>query len=200
MTYRSDGQLTGTTWPELASRWQRLVSGIIDAVTVAAVVTAAWIPALHAYLRSYRTMVNNPDIDMPSFQAVTPHVVGAVVLAALASACFAIAYHWLLTDYWGATIGKRALGIRVVASAGRSTVGHRAAFIRALTFVASAVIPFVSYWLLYFYEGLTFGLAFLLLPAFFAADILALFGKGQRQCLHDKAARTVVVVGSAAPR
>jgi uncharacterized RDD family membrane protein YckC len=180
----------------LAEWWRRLLGWVIDAIIISVLVAATWIPAVHAYLHSYRTMIHNPDIDVPGIQAVTPPVLDVGILSAIASACIAVTYYWLLTSSWGTTVGKRALGCWVVTSAGRIKVSHRAAFIRALVFVAGgAVVPILSL-VLYFNFLYSFFAPFRLLPLFFLADNLWLLGDGQRQCLHDKAAGTVVVRGS----
>jgi uncharacterized RDD family membrane protein YckC len=83
----------------------------------------------------------------------------------------AIAYYWLLTGYWGTTIGKRALGTWVVTADGGSRMSLRRSFVRALVFVLGGeVIPF-----------------------FFFTDNLWLTRDPRWQALHDKVAGTVVV-------
>jgi uncharacterized RDD family membrane protein YckC len=179
--------------PALAEWWRRLLGWLIDSTIISVLTAATWIPIVHAYVRNYRTMINNPDMDIPSLQAVTPHVIDLGMLSAIASACIAVTYYWLLTALCGATIGKRALGIRVAASAGRARAGQRAALIRAMVFVVGgAIIPLFAISL---YVNFLFAFAAPLsfLPVFFVVDNLWLLGDRQRQCLHDKAAGTVVV-------
>jgi uncharacterized RDD family membrane protein YckC len=111
---------------QLAEWWRRLFSWIIDTIILTVLVAALWIPVVHAYNHEYRIMIKNPDFDMPRIQAVlTPHVLDAGMLSVLASAFVAAVYYWLLTGFWGTTIGKRALGVRVVAAAGWTRVGRR---------------------------------------------------------------------------
>jgi uncharacterized RDD family membrane protein YckC len=132
---------------------------------------------------------------------VTAHVLDVGILSVLASACIAVAYYWLLTSFWGTTIGKRALGVRVVAAAGWTKAGQKAAFIRAAVFVVGgSVTPFFALFLFYSFGSSSSFLLILSLPIFFFADNLLLLGDRQRQCLHDKAAGTVVVRGSAIRR
>jgi uncharacterized RDD family membrane protein YckC len=177
-----------------------MLGWMIDAIIISALVAASWIPAVHAYVHSYRIMINNPDIDVPSVQAVTPPVVDVGMLSVLASACIAVAYYWLLTSFWGTTIGKRTLGTWVVTSAGRTKVGQKAAFSRAVVFVVGGALTPILSLFLYFNFLFSLFVPFSFLPVFFVADNLWLLGDRQRQCLHDKAADTIVVKGSALRR
>lgn len=180
----------------LAEWWRRLLGWVIDGAIISILVAATWIPAVHAYVHSYRIMIKNAEIDVPGIQSVTPPVLNAGILSAIESVCIAVTYYWLLTSFWGTTVGERALGTWVVTSAGRARVSHRAAFTRAVVFVAgAAVVPILSLFL-YFNFLYSFFAPFSLLPGFFLADNLWLLGDSQRQCLHDKAAGTVVVKGN----
>jgi len=163
--------------PRLAQWWRRLLGWAIDTVLIGILAAGLWIPVVDAYGRNYRSMLKNPDIDEPAIQAVTAHVLGIGAVAALISACIAVAYYWLLTGFWGTTSGKRALGTWVVTANGWTKVSQRSAFLRAAVFVVGPVIPF-----------------------FFLVDNLWLLAGSQRQCLHDKAASTVVVKASAIGR
>ena len=85
--------------------------------------------------------------------------------------CLSVSYYWLLTGYWGTTIGKRALGTWVVRASDGGKVSLRASFLRALVFVLGGEV----------------------VPLFFVIDNLSLTADAGRQTLHDKAARTLVV-------
>ena len=154
----------------LAEWWRRLIGWVIDSVVVGVLVAGSWVRTVHAYSDTYRIMLRNPDIDVPSFSAINARVLADGLLATFASAGIALAYYGLLTGLWGTTVGKRMLGAWVVTSAGRAKPHGKSAFIRAAVFVVGPVILF-----------------------FFFADNLTLLGDKQRQCLHDKAAGTVVV-------
>jgi len=119
-------------------------------------------------------MLKESYIDEPSVQAITEHVLALGGLSILFSACIAVAYYWLLTAFWGTTVGKRALGTWVVSADDWSKVGQWSALIRAGVFALGLVMPL--FWLV---------------------DNLWLLPDSQRQCLHDKAASTLVVKGSA---
>ena len=94
----------------------------------------------------------------------------------------ALAYYWVQHAAWGATIGKRALGMRVVTAADRSRIGVRAAGLRAAAFLIGPM-------------------AFLLLPGplnilgglLWLADTGLILLDSRAQCLHDKLAGTIVV-------
>lgn len=114
-----------------------------------------------------------------AYQHVYSRTVAPLLIVLVASLCFAVGYYWLLTGFWGTTIGKRILGTWVVTAKGWSEVGMGAALIRAIVFVVGGEIAF---------------------PLFFLIDSLWLLRGSQRQCLHDKAARTIVVKGAALGR
>jgi uncharacterized RDD family membrane protein YckC len=85
-----------------------------------------------------------------------------------------LVYDWVQHGLWGRTLGKRALGTRVVRASDRSKVSGGAAGGRAAVYALPSIVPFVG------------GLFTLL-------NELWLLWDRQRQCLHDKAAHTVVV-------
>jgi uncharacterized RDD family membrane protein YckC len=104
---------------------------------------------------------------------VVGHAIGAGVLILLL--CLWFLFGWL--GYWvyfegsesGQTIGKRALGIRVRNDrGGRASYGQ--AFGRNIVARLIGIIPFAG-----------------------LADVLWPLWDGRHQCLHDKAASTVVV-------
>jgi uncharacterized RDD family membrane protein YckC len=67
----------------------------------------------------------------------------------------------------GQTLGKRALGIRVIDLNGGGSIGHARAAIRYVTSIVSALIIYLGYlWMLW---------------------------DGEKQCWHDKTANSVVV-------
>ncbi|MFI0486501.1 RDD family protein [Actinomadura sp. 9N215] len=87
-------------------------------------------------------------------------------------------YEWLQISRWGATLGKRAVGIKVVRAADGGPVPKGRAVLRALCFS-----PGIYYAPNY-------------LPVLGQLNILwLLWDRPLRQCLHDKAAKTMVVRG-----
>jgi uncharacterized RDD family membrane protein YckC len=88
------------------------------------------------------------------------------------TAVIAIIYFGLQHGKWGQSIGKRALGIRVVRAADNGPIGYGAAFGRVgFTYVFSVI---------------TIGIGSLI-------DAIWIFWDGRKQCLHDKVVKTVVV-------
>jgi uncharacterized RDD family membrane protein YckC len=173
----------------LAEWWRRLLGWVIDSVIIGVSVAGLWVPTVNAYKHAYRAMLLNPDIDEPSFSAVfDQHVFAIGLLTACASLGIALLYYGLLTRLWGTTPGKRALGTWVVTSAANAKPDVRSAFIRAAVFVIVPLIPFVPF------ASASIRAAFgPVILFFFLADNLWLLFDKQRQCLHDKAAGTVVV-------
>jgi uncharacterized RDD family membrane protein YckC len=94
----------------------------------------------------------------------------------------ALAYFWVQHAAWGATVGKRALGVRVVRASDQSRIGVAAAGIRAVVFLAGPAI----FLLLVFPFSVVGG-------ALWGADGLAAVLDSQAQALHDKLAGTIVV-------
>jgi uncharacterized RDD family membrane protein YckC len=155
-------------------------------------------PALHAYNHAYRALLLNPDIDEPSLSAAFDrHVFAIGLLTACASLGIAVLYYGLLTTFWGTTPGKRTLGTWVVTSAARAKPDGKSAFIRAAVFVVAPLVPLVLFASAYVRTVYPLGPVTLF---FCAADNLWLLVDKQRQCLHDKAAGTVVVKRRASQR
>lgn len=91
-------------------------------------------------------------------------------------------YEWVQVAKWGKTVGKHVVGIRVCASGGEAVPLGRAA-VRALCY--SPGIYYVPNYL----------------PVLAQLNVLwMLWDKPWRQCLHDKAAKTIVVKDNRAPR
>jgi uncharacterized RDD family membrane protein YckC len=169
--------------PRLAEPWRRLVGWIIDGLIISAISAALWIPLAISFANRLQNVANiYPDSTAPGAQAAYNHAVaqtaGAFVIVLVATFCISVGYYWLLTASWGTTIGKRIVGTWVVSTNGWTKVGLGAALIRALVFVVGGEI----------------------IPFFFLLDNLWLLWDSQRQCLHDKAASTIVVKSSALGR
>lgn len=94
----------------------------------------------------------------------------------------ALAYYWVQHAAWGATIGKRALGLRVVRAADRSRIGITAAGVRAVTFLIGPAVFLLLASPVNFAGGVLW-----------AADTGLVLVDSRAQCLHDKLAGTIVV-------
>jgi uncharacterized RDD family membrane protein YckC len=158
----------------LASRWRRLIAFVIDAVILTLVTGALW----GRLLASFASRLGNAmsaDPDRPGARSaigrVFSHTIGPYLLVLALTIILAVLYCWLLTGYWGTTIGKRSVGLWVVSADDRSRISLHRSAVRALVFVLGGEV----------------------LPLFFLIDNGWLLGDRQRQTLHDKVAKTVVV-------
>jgi uncharacterized RDD family membrane protein YckC len=166
--------------PTLAEWWQRLLGQLIDSVIVGVICSVLWIPAFSTYISKLRSISNQygGNLNTPAAQtAIThagSHLFGKLFLAGIAFAVLMFIYDWVQHGLWGQTLGKRALGTKVVRASDRSKISGGAAGGRAAVFALPPIVPLVG--------GL-----------FALVNELWLLWDRQRQCLHDKAAKTVVV-------
>jgi uncharacterized RDD family membrane protein YckC len=175
--------------PALASPWQRLVAQTIDWIIILVVSVIVFWSQLSVVWREVQAITGRyPDLTSPAAQAAinsvsrNPANQHALVYWFLGIFGLALFYYWVQHAAWGATIGKRAMGVRVVRAADRSRVGVRAAGIRSVAFlVGPAVFLLLAY------------------PANVLGGILWVADSGmpvldsRAQSLHDKLAGTVVV-------
>jgi uncharacterized RDD family membrane protein YckC len=163
----------------VAEWWRRLLGWVIDCVALTVLTAAAWVPAVANWARQVHQLLQQyPDSGTPAAQAALNRVGSGLLrdalLLAFSSLAVSFCYYWLQHARWGQTLGKRALGTKVVTADARSKITGGAAAGRAAVFVLAPVVPF-------------------------AGGIFALLGclwltwDPRRQCLHDKAASTVVI-------
>jgi uncharacterized RDD family membrane protein YckC len=139
---------------EYAGRGQRLLAAIIDGIITGAI---GWIIA-------------TPFVGVGAMYG-TKHL-GARLGANLITTIVAIVYYALQHGKWGQTLGKRALGIRVVLADGGGPIAYGAAFGRVVFTYAISLV--------------TCGIGGIV-------DAAWILGDQRRQALHDKVVRTVVV-------
>lgn len=159
----------------LAEWWRRLLAFVIDSLVLTLVTGALWGRLLASFASRMSNAVNAPAAGTPGAHGAVGRVfgntTGPYLIVLVATIVVAIIYYWVLTGYWGTTIGKRALGTWVVSAGDRTRISLPVSFLRALIFVLGGeVVPF-----------------------FFLVDNLWLVRDKRRQALHDKAARTLVV-------
>src|SRR6266702_3845734 len=99
---------------------------------------------------------------------------GRFLILSLVSTALLFGYDWLQHGLWGQTLGKRALGTMVVTADSHSRISGGAACGRAAVYTLVPSVPLVG-------------------PLFGLINVLWLTWAPKRQCLHDKAASTVVV-------
>jgi uncharacterized RDD family membrane protein YckC len=169
--------------PALAAWWQRLLARIIDGAILAILFSPLWIPPYGKFFSALRTIRNEypAGTNLNSVAAARTlivhaesHLIARLFVVGLLFYLVAFAYDWIQHGLWGQTIGKRALGTQVVMADGRTKVGGGSAAGRAAIYALSPMVPFVG------------GLFDLLNELWLTWD-------PRRQCLHDKAAHTVVV-------
>ncbi|HVA59903.1 MAG TPA: RDD family protein [Mycobacteriales bacterium] len=165
----------------LARWWQRALARVFDGVLIAAAGAAVAVPLLLPQIRLYsRELAALPSgaTPPPLSSAFGNRILVATVLFALGG----YLYEWLFIAVRGATLGKMALGIRVVQVDG-SVPGWARSLRRMAVPLAGAVIQFTAI-------GALGGLAGL---AVFVVYVSFLWDP-RRQSYNDKLAGTFVVV------
>jgi uncharacterized RDD family membrane protein YckC len=109
----------------------------------------------------------------------------------------ALVYYWVQYAAWGATVGKRALGVRVVGVTDRSRIGVRQAGIRTVAFLVGPALFVMSQAEVdaggrAVSTGLVTAL-YALGAVLWAADGVLVLLDSRAQSLHDKLAGTIVV-------
>jgi uncharacterized RDD family membrane protein YckC len=164
----------------LAGFGDRLLAYIIDALIMGAVAMLIWVPAMIWWFQRFAVELTRMDTsydpsDQIPAETVSAFLVGYLILfGVILVATLGISYIYLVEMSWrsGQTIGKRAMKLQV-APAEPGAQRSRMMFVKrwAVERVGGAFLPFFSY-----LDGLW-----------------QLWDKPLQQCLHDKAAHTVVV-------
>ncbi len=171
--------------PALAAGWERLVAATVDWLLIMIVSVLIFLSPLERIWRQIRVIY--PNLSTPAGQAAfsnfehSPATVSTLLSFWLAVFGIALAYYWVMHAAWGATLGKRAVGVVVVTAADRGRVGVRAAGIRAVAFLIGPAIMLILAQI----EWLG-ALIWLCDNGLLLLDL-------QAQCVHDKLARTVVI-------
>ena len=166
--------------PTLAEWWQRLLARIIDAAVILVLASPFWLPPFATYAHRIQDVQNlyHGDVSSPAAQTAISvagsRLFGSLLLAGIAGALITMVYDWIQHGLWGKTLGKRAVGTMVVAADTRAKISGGAARGRAAVYALPSAIPIVG-------------------ALFAAVNELWLLWDKRRQCLHDKAARTVVI-------
>jgi len=175
--------------PALATGWERLLASTLDWVLLWAVSVALFISPLTRISHEFDAVSSRfTDLNSSAAQAALDAIVRdpANQRALLFWFCtlfgLALVYFWVQHALWGATLGKRALGTRVVSAADRSGIGVRKAGVRAAAFLvgpaALMLLPSPINWI----GG-----------ALWLADATLTAVDPQRQSLHDRLAGTIVI-------
>ena len=169
--------------PDLAEWWRRLLGRLIDILVLSILATPIALAVLsHSFSQYQRIIDRYPDLNAPGAQAAIGKADGRLLGAWLVFACIVAGlsffYDSIQHGLWGQTLGKRALGTRVVSADDRSRISGGTAAGRAAMYALIPVVPLA-------------GTLFSLLNG------LWLTWDRRRQALHDKAAHTIVVKISA---
>ena len=169
--------------PALAEWWQRLLARLVDGAILVVLTSPLWATAAISLFRRVQRLASQyPDLSQPAAaQAFNTGVsqmmtgmTGTFLLLGLGIAAVSFGYDWLQHGRWGQTIGKRVMGTKVVTADTRAPISGQAACGRAAVYALVPAVPSV---------GALFALV----------NESWLLWDPRRQCLHDKAARTVVV-------
>jgi uncharacterized RDD family membrane protein YckC len=175
--------------PAVAAAWERLAAATFDWFVVVVVsVLAFWSPLIRVWRELQVITSNYHDLGSPAAQAAINNLArdpaNQHVLLYWFLGMFGIAavYYWLQHAAFGATIGKRILGVRVVQAADHAQISVQAAGIRTVAFLVGPAV-------------------FLMLasPINVAGGVLWVADTGltlldpRSQCLHDKVAGTIVM-------
>lgn len=161
--------------PELASWQRRLAAGLIDSMIIFAATSALWIRLFVLFASRMSDTVQahshaRAPVARAAILSVYSQVLGPFLVELAATTVLATLYYWLLTSGWGTTIGKRCVRTYVASATDGGPPGQGACLVRAAVFVIGApVLPF------------------------FIIDNSRLLTDQRRQCLHDKAAGTIVI-------
>jgi uncharacterized RDD family membrane protein YckC len=173
----------------IASPWERLGAAIVDWIIIVGVsVVAFWSPLVRVWNELQAITGSYQNLGSPAAQAAINNMARdpanqhALLYWLLGIFGIALAYYWVQHAAWGATVGKRMLGVRVVQAADQARIGVQTAGIRTVAFLVGPA-------------------AFLLLfsPINVAAGLLWVADTGlalldpRAQCLHDKVAGTLVM-------
>ncbi len=175
--------------PALAAPWSRLAASTLDwIIIILASVIAFWSPLSQMWRELEAITSRYSDLTSPAAQAAinsisrNPANQRTLLYWLLAMFGIALVYYWAQHAVWGATLGKRALGVRVVRAADRGSIGVRQAGIRAVAFLAGPAILMLLVTPINIVGGLLW-----------VADAGLPLVDSQAQALHDKLAGTVVV-------
>ncbi len=175
--------------PAIAAPWERLIASILDWFIIFVVSVLLFLSPLAQVWRDWQAILARyPDLYSPAAQAAIasiqkdPATEHALLYWFISMFGIALVYYWVQHAAWGATLGKRVLGMRVVTTADRSSIGVRAAGLRAVTFLVGPAVCLLLAIPLSI-PGALFWLADTGLPMF----------DSQARCIHDKLAGTIVV-------
>ncbi|WP_255954106.1 RDD family protein [Streptomyces odontomachi] len=165
---------------QLATMGQRFLARLVDGVILGAVFSIILFGGLAGTIGIGSSTVDDCDPNSPDYYSClndqTDKAMGGLAAFFLIIAILAglmLLYEWLMIGITGATLGKRALGLRVVRETTGEVPGIGAAFIRYIIPIVGAFLCYIGALLVY-------------LSPFFD-------NTGKLQGWHDRAAGTLVI-------
>jgi uncharacterized RDD family membrane protein YckC len=150
--------------PPLAGRGRRLVARIIDGILIAVPVSLIMTAAMGGI--DYTNAQGNFDLGVDTGKQTAIQIVTMLVY---------FIYEGLMLTSRGQTVGKRVMKIRVAMLSNGAIPAGQAGWFRAATYTLPEIVPCCGF-------------------VFWLVNVLwCTWDKPYQQCLHDKAAKTVVV-------
>jgi uncharacterized RDD family membrane protein YckC len=175
--------------PSIAAPWERLAAAIVDWLIIIGVsVLIFWSPLVRVWRELEAITSNYQDLNSAAAQAALNNMARdpanqhALLYWFLGIFGIALVYYWVQHAAWGATVGKRMTGMRVVRAADHARIGVQTAGIRTVAFLAGPAV----FLLLTSPVNVAGGLLW-------AADTGLTLLDPRAQCLHDKVAGTLVL-------
>jgi uncharacterized RDD family membrane protein YckC len=174
--------------PALAGFGERLLASTVDWLLILIVAFLAELSPMLRVWHQVQAVISTQNGNQSAAQTAINNIVAApatvntLLIFWLITFGIALVYFWVLPLVWGATIGKRLVGLRVVTATDRTRINIRAAGIRSAFFLLGPallmLVPQVE---------ILGGLLWV------ADGVLLLMDPTRMQCLHDRLAGTTVV-------
>ncbi|MFC4492707.1 RDD family protein [Streptomyces ovatisporus] len=165
---------------QLATMGQRFLARLIDGLIISTVLTIVMIAGLGSAIGVGSSIDDCGTYTTPGYsecvqdaQEASMGALGVMMVMMLCLAVFLALYEWLMIAFKGATVGKMALGLRVVREADGQLPGAGGGFVRYIIPIAGALACYI-------------GALLVFLSPFFD-------NSGKLQGWHDRAAGTVVI-------
>ena len=183
------GQARTRRDPAFAAPWERAVASIVDWTLILGVSVVIFLAPLMSLVRQMQAILTQYEGQDPIAAQTAmnnlsrdPSTLNTILHMELAAFGIALIYFWVGHAAWGRTLGKQAIGLRVVTVSDHSRISIRAAGIRTVTLLIGPAVFLLTASPLNFGGG-----------ALWLADGIVALTDPQGRSLHDRLAGTVVV-------